>query len=277
MRHQTLISCANCWFNGLQYGSVGLSLGGYCTEHRVVLRKPDETTCGRQVRKDLLLYSAKESNRHHQKYFSKDTITTLSAKNVMDIGEFIEKDYSFISSDDVGSIVAEYGEYDSKIESLAQLRSLKTFRSEFALLSLGRAYTDRCVVRGGSWTSGIHLFWWIKRRLMDAELAEPVALDFRYSTSGSIKRQIELASWSLLMFRLTFISDLGIHSRESSDSIAELSGIAEEAALDTEIPSKRKLLAWINKKGKQMLENAMPEQRYKNIAERVGKQHRPNQ
>jgi hypothetical protein len=264
MHHQTLISCANCWFNGLQYGSVGLSFG-YCTEHRLVLRKPDETTCGRQVRKDFLLYSAKESNRHHQKSFSKDIITTFDTKNIIDNREFIEKDNSFISHDDVGSIVAEYGEYDSKIESLSQLRSLKTFRSEFALLSLGRAYADRCVVRGGSWTSGIHLFWWIKRRLINAELAEPMPSDLRYSTSGSLQRQVELASWSLLMFRLTFISDLGIHSRESSDSIDELSEIAEQAALDTEIPSKRKLLAWINKKGKQMLESAMPEQRYKDI------------
>lgn len=264
MQHQELASCANCWFNGLQYGSIGLNVG-YCTEHRLVLRRPDETTCGRQVRKDLLLPSAKAFQHRLQQHFSRDKVLALSTGEVVEKGEYVEKDPSFIRHDQVGDIVADYGEYETKIESLAQLRTLGTFRSELAMLSLGRAYTDRCVARGGRWTSGIHLFWWIKRRLLEEELSDPAPSDLRYSAAGSLERQVELAGWSLLMFRLTFISDLGVHSQGKPDSIESLREIAEQAALDTEIPNKRKLLAWIKKKGKPMLEQVMPESRYKEI------------
>ena len=265
MQQKTLASCANCWFNGLQYGSVGLSVG-YCSEHRVTLRRPDETTCGRHVRKDLLLGSSKAFQRRHQQYFSQDTIVSLDSGEGPAGGEFVENDSSFLRHDPVGDVVADYGEYDTKIESLAQLRTLQTFRSEIAMLSLGRAYTDRCVSRGGSWTSGIHLFWWTKRRLLEGEVVEPMPSDFRYSTTASLDRQVELAGWSLLMLRLTFISDLGAHSQGSSESIETLGNIAEQAARDTEIPSKRKLLAWIKKTGKPMLEDVLPESRYRSIA-----------
>ena len=178
---------------------------------------------------------------------------------------FIDPDSSFIRHDSVGEVVADYGEYETKIESLAQLRTQKTFRSEIAMLSLGRAYTERCVLRGGSWTSGIHLFWWTKRRLLDAELFAPVPSDFRYSTTASLVRQVELAEWSLLMLRLAFISDLGTHSQGTVNSIESLESIAEQAALDTEIPSKRKLLVWIKRKGNPMLERVLPESRYRSI------------
>jgi hypothetical protein len=45
------------------------------------------------------------------------------------------------------------------------------------MLSLGRAYTNRCVERGGSWTSGIHLLWWTRRRLVEAEVFDPTPWD----------------------------------------------------------------------------------------------------
>jgi len=265
MRPQVFASCANCWFNALQHGSVGLPVG-YCSEHRVVLRRSDETTCGRQIRKDLLLNSAKEFQHHHFELFQdRDHVINLSDREPVSNGEFIEEDSSFIRNDAVADVVADYGEYDTKIESLAQLRSLGTIRSEFAMLSLGRAYTDRCITRGGTWTSGLHLFWWTKRRLIESEVPEPSPADFRYSAASSLKRQIELSVWSLLMFRLTFVSDVGSHAENSGDPIRELSTIAEQAALDTEVPSKRKLLSWIKNVGKPLLENAMPEARYRTI------------
>ena len=78
MKPETLASCANCWFNGLQHGSVGLNVG-YCTEHRVVLRRADETTCARHMRKDLLLKSSEAFNFQHKRmYMINDWVQRLS-------------------------------------------------------------------------------------------------------------------------------------------------------------------------------------------------------
>lgn len=271
MRPQILASCANCWFNGLQYGSIGLSVG-YCTEHKLVLRRSEDLTCRRHMRKDFLLHSARVFQLHHQRAFSEDKVVVMATGNAPGNGEFTEESPAFIRNDSVGDIVADYGEYDTKIESLAQLRTLRTFRSEFAMLSLGRAYTDRCIKRGGSWASGIHLLWWIKRRMLDLEVYEPTPSDFRYSAAGSLQRQVDLAEWSLLMLRLTFISDLGVHSQGAADSVESLQEVAEQAALETEIPNKRKLLSWIKRKGNSFLEDAMPESRYRAITAKLLKE-----
>jgi hypothetical protein len=264
MNQNTLASCAKCWFNGLQYGSVGLSMG-YCSEHRVTLRRPDQTTCGRHVRKDLLLKSSKAFHHHHGQHFPHDKVVTFHNRADQADSSYIERSTSFLRHDSVGDVVADYGEYDSKIESLAKLRSLSTYRSEIAMLSLGRAYTNRCVERGESWTSGIHLLWWTRRRLVEAEVFDPTPSDLRYSTAGSSERQLELAGWSLLMLRLMFISDLGTYAEGRDASIEPLKGIAEQAAQDTQIPSKRKLLTWIKKTGIAMLEDVLPESRYRSI------------
>ncbi|NNM82637.1 MAG: hypothetical protein HKL98_08585 [Burkholderiales bacterium] len=105
--------------------------------------------------------------------------------------------------------------------------------------------------------------------MLDLEIYEPTPSDFRYSAAGSLARQVDLAEWSLLMLRLTFISDIGVHSRGSSESVESLKEIAEQAAFDTEIPNKRKLIAWIKKKGNLYLEDAMPESRYRAITARL--------
>jgi len=267
MRPQVLASCANCWFNGLQHGSVGLTLG-YCSEYRVVLRKPEETTCGRHMRKDLLFSSVETFNFHHRKRFTnRDGVQKLADLKPVSNGEFVATDTSFLRQDKVGEAAADYGDFDTKIESLAQLRTIGTFRAELAMLSLGRAYTDRCIRRGGKWTSGLHLLWWTKRRLLEAELPDPAPSDFRYATAGSLERQLELASWSLLMFRLVFISDVGVHAAKTSDQVRDLQSIAERAAAGTETPNKRKLLSWLKTTGVPMLEQALPEKRYRAITE----------
>ena len=71
-----LQSCQNCWFNGLQYGSVGLSYG-YCARHKVVLNNADETTCGQHIRKDLGFERAQEVSRVHSKHFDNRIIVRV--------------------------------------------------------------------------------------------------------------------------------------------------------------------------------------------------------
>lgn len=264
MKAETLASCANCWFNGLQHGSVGLNVG-YCTEHRVVLRQPEQTTCARHMRKDLLLKSSEAFNFQHKRiYLIEDGVQRLSDRERVTSGEYLSKDVDLLRSDAVGDAVADYGEYDTKIESLAQLRSQATLRSEFAMLNLGRAYTRRCIQRQGNWTSGIHILWWTRRNL--AAQTPPVVIgDLRYSAAASLERQHELAQWSLLMFRIVFISDVGSHAASKSDDLGKLESMAEVAAEDTEIPSLRKLQRWIRTKGIPLFDSVMPEPRYREL------------
>ncbi len=269
MRPQVLASCANCWHNALQHGSVGLSMG-FCTEQGVVLRRPEETTCARHMRKDLLLESAQTFSLRHQQHFTNwDHIQKLSDQEIVTNSDYVEPNAAFIRHDKVGEAVADYGEYDTKIESLAQLRTIGSFRSELAMLSLGRAYTQRCVKRGGRWTSGLHMLWWTKRRLQEPELPEPAPSDFRYPTAGSLERQVELVSWSLLMSRLVFISDVGTHAVPTRDPVAKLRGIAELAAVETEIPGKKRLLRWVKKVAIPMIDEVISENRYREITAEI--------
>ena len=267
MQPQLLVSCANCWYNGLQYGSVGLSMG-YCAIHRVVLRLPDETTCANHLRKDMLFHRAIEIQHHHQRYFTRlDCVQRLSDCKPVTNKEYLLNDTRFLRCDDVGEAVADYGEYESKIESLAQLRTIGTFRAEFAMLSLARAYTLRCVTRGGAWTSGIHIYWWTRRKLLENKFPVILPSDLRYSTSSSLDQQVELANWSLLMFRLVFISDMGVHASGSNIPLDGFETLPELAAVETEIPSTKRLQSWIKNKGISILESALPERKYREICE----------
>ncbi len=272
MHGSHLHSCANCWFNGLQSGSVGLSLG-YCTEHGVVLRQPDETTCGRQVRLDLPLASARVERTHHRRrYAVTDAVVRLVDGEAVVNGAYVAEDTSALRTDPVGAAVADYREYGTTIESLAQLRAQATCRAEFAMLSLGRAYVDRCVSRGGRWTSGLHLLWWTRQRLADDPQPVLAAADLRYQTAANLDRQLDLCRWWLLMLRLVFISDVATHAvtgngtGPSPDGLAELCDLAEQAAAETEIPTLRKLSAWVRRTGLPTIDRCLPESRYRELA-----------
>ncbi|NUP99532.1 MAG: hypothetical protein HUU35_06725 [Armatimonadetes bacterium] len=272
MHGNQLHSCANCWFNGLQAGSVGLSLG-YCTEYQLVLRQPDQTTCGRHTRVDLTLARAAAEKRLHQAvYSSQEGVQRLSDGAAVTNGQFVSPDTAALRADPVGAVVADYGEYGAKIESLAQLRALRSPRAELAMLSLGRAYVDRCMARGGLWTSGLHLLWWTRQRLTDEQVPELAVTDLRYQTAASLERQLDLSRWWLLMLRLVFISDLGAHSLSGASEAGEpghlsaLSDLAEQAAAATQIPSSRRLATWVRRTGAPLFDRCLPETRYRQLA-----------
>lgn len=128
-----LLSCSNCWFNGLQYGPLGLS-AGYCAEHRVVLRQADWTTCPRHMRKDLAFDSAVRANRAHRIAYRADRVQ-LVIPNGGTPTEFTSPEPSALREDPVGDAVADFGELDSKIESLAQLNSIPGARAEIVILT----------------------------------------------------------------------------------------------------------------------------------------------
>jgi hypothetical protein len=217
------------------------------------------------MRKDLLLKSSEAFNFQHKRiYLIDDGVQRLSDREQVTNGEFLSKDTRILRSDAAGDAVADYGEYDTKIESLAQLRNQATLRSEFAMLNLGRAYTRRCMQRQGNWTSGVHILWWTRRQL--ASEMPPVKIgDLRYISAASQERQQELVQWSLSMFRIVFISDIGAHAAARNDEFGKLESIAEVAAEDTETPSLRKLQKWIRSKGIPWFDSVMSESKYRAV------------
>jgi hypothetical protein len=270
-----LLSCSNCWYNPLQSGSLGLSVG-YCVEHRVVLRRADETTCSRQVRKDLLLDSALAGNVAHRQHYTADAgPQLLAAGNGRVNGHYAEPDATLLRGEQVGAAVADYGEYGTKIESLAQLRALPGARAELALTSLARGYTRRCCDRGGRWTSGVHLLWWTRLRLEQAPKPAIDVRDLRYQLPIRLDRQVELAVWWLMMLRLVLVSDIGAHARDEGHPVADLADLAERAAADTEIPSVSKLSQWIRRVGLPAIDEALPEPRYRELASELHREPPP--
>lgn len=260
-----LLSCVNCCHNPLQTDSLGTSVG-YCTEHRRVLLAPGALTCGRHLRKDLTAQSAIPLRKKHGARFTPADVVRLSEPGVPVNGGYTSQskvDVHSLETDGVADAVLDYGKLDSKIGSLAQLRSIKGARAEAAMLSLSRAYVNRCMSRGGKWTSGVHLLWWTRRRLLDRPA---VAVDdIRAESPLPLARQVELAEWSLIMLRAIFISDVGFYAGKA-DPIGRLADFAERAAEGTNQLSPGRLLGWLKRDGMKLLDKALPERRYESLA-----------
>jgi len=265
-----LQSCQNCWFNGLQYGAVGLSVG-FCVRHRKVLTLADETTCGLHIRKDLGLVRAREVAQVHARVFDGDRIVRLRGKQEVgsDTSES-EKDIAFLRKDRVGEVVLEYDALGSKIESLVQLKMLETARSDLAMTSLGRAYVGNCIRQGGRWTSGIHLYWWTKKRL--ALIPDLQVGDIRHDASINLSRYVELAAWSIMMLRFSFLDDIIQYARRDNDDIGLVGDVLNEAATNVPNLSTVKLSAWIKRDLIPALEARLNYQRYSTIARELHKE-----
>lgn len=260
-----LISCVNCCYNGLQYDTIGMAVG-YCTEHKRVLRTPSNLTCGRLFRKDLPFPSAEQQQQRHEAQFSPNAILQLRRKTPAN-GELTgsgKSDLRPLQSDSVALAVTSFGRLDTKIESLAQLSQLQGVRADIALLSLSRTYVRRCRHRGGEWTSGLHLLWWTRDRLTQ----EPVVQisDIRVETALPLERQLDLARWSILMLRLTLLSDFGHHAQGTTHAVRNLASLVEQAAEAVPELSFRRLFAWVSKKGPRLLDRALPEAEYERLS-----------
>jgi hypothetical protein len=126
-----------------------------------------ELACGRHFRKDLPAADAARERDGHVKRFSPSAVMKLSEPAAPANGGYTSAssdDRDRLASDPVGVFALEYGSLESKLASLAQLRFLPGVRPELALMSIGRAYVNRCVENDGRWTSELHLLWWTRRR-----------------------------------------------------------------------------------------------------------------
>jgi hypothetical protein len=163
-----VLSCLNCCHNPLQSDTLGTSVG-YCSQHRRLLLAPSQLTCGRLFRKDLPAADAVRERDLHKKGFSEAAVVRLSENRPANGGytSTATKDFANLASDPVAVAALDYGKLETKIASLYQLRFLPGVRPELAMMSLGRAYVNWCVENKGRWTSGVHLVWWTRLRLLE--------------------------------------------------------------------------------------------------------------
>jgi hypothetical protein len=257
-------SCQNCWFNGLQYGALGLAVG-YCALHKVILNYSEGTTCSHQRRKDLSLDRVGQVSEHHRDFFSSDQIVNLHRPELTSTEiSNKEADFARLRKDTVGELVSDYSQFDSKIEFLAQLRRARGVRAELAMLSLSRVYVNNCFTNDGKWTSGIHLYWWTKSRL--AEEPDIGVDDIRFTDGLNLSRQLELVSWSLIMLRLTFIADIALYASENGDPLAEAMGLLDEAANENHSFNISKLTRWMRREAVPFLDKLFSKDRYLELA-----------
>jgi hypothetical protein len=255
-----LQSCQNCWFNGLQYGALGLSVG-YCSRHQKILNAAEGTTCGLHMRKDLTLKRAQQVASVHANRYSASVIVHIyrdeEARREISSDK---KDLDSLRGDPVGELVADYGMLDSKIESLAQLKTLTGARAEVAMLSLARGYASNCMSRNGNWTSGLHLYWWTKKRL--PEIPNISVSDLRTTGSIQLSRQVDLTAWSIIMLRLTLIDDIIGYAAIENDPLGEVKGLLQKACETVQTFNLHKLSKWIRAEAQPALDRTLPYERY---------------
>jgi hypothetical protein len=217
------------------------------------------------------LVRAREVAQVHARVFDGDRIVRLRGKQEVgsDTSES-EKDIAFLRKDRVGEVVLEYDALGSKIESLVQLKMLETARSDLAMTSLGRAYVGNCIRQGGRWTSGIHLYWWTKKRL--ALIPDLQVGDIRHDASINLSRYVELAAWSIMMLRFSFLDDIIQYARRDNDDIGLVGDVLNEAATNVPNLSTVKLSAWIKRDLIPALEARLNYQRYSTIARELHKE-----
>jgi len=262
-----LHSCQNCWFNGLQYGALGLSVG-YCSRHRKILNMADSTTCGLHRRKDLPLAHAQKVSSFHSKKYSSDFIIRIvdESKSERDVSSKND-DLCSLRKDPVADAALDFGELDSKIESLAQLKALPGARAEVAMLSLARGYISNCVQHNGKWTSGLHLYWWTKNRL--ADIPDVQVTDIRTVGATNLSRQQTLIAWSVVMLRLTLIDDVIEYASAEGDPVGKGKGLLDNAAENNQTFNLRALSKWLKKEAMPFLDTNLPYERYMEISRKA--------
>lgn len=259
------LSCVNCCYNALQYDTIGTSYG-FCVEFRSVLRNPESLTCGRQLRKDLLLESAKaQSEIHRTKFSSTDVVFLRPNGHTPRQQNYASEDVTALAKNPVAATVSEWGQLPTKFASLVALRQLPGAHAELARLSLSRSYVNRCASRGGSWTSGIHLYSWTRNTLLDEP--EVTANDVRIELAITLERQISIAKWALLMLRLVFLSDLGFHA--DAGNVRRLRQLPILAAEATGSLSYSALRNWVMREGVKLADHALTPKTVARIKEQV--------
>jgi hypothetical protein len=206
-----------------------------------------------------------QSEIHRQKFSSKDVVFLRPNGHTPRQQHYAHTAVSALAANPVAASVAEWGALPTKFASLVALRQLPGARAELARLSLSRSYVNRCVSRGGSWTSGIHLYSWTRNTLLDEP--EVTADDIRTELAIALERQVSIAKWSLLMLRLVFLSDLGFHA--DTPGVRRLRRLPILAAEATGSLSYSALHNWVRREGAKVADRALSPTAVERIKEAV--------
>lgn len=117
------------------------------------------------------------------------------------------------------------------------------------------------------WTSGVHLYWWSRRRL--SHIPEVQVTDLRSVGATQLSRQIDLTSWSLVMLRLTFIEDIITYARCEGDPLGKISSLTEQAALSLNTFNLNNLAKWIKSEAIPQLDAQLSKNRYVELANQL--------
>ncbi len=107
------------------------------------------------------------------------------------------------------------------------------------------------------------MLWWTRKRL--AQQPDVKVSDFRVQSNASMQKQTTLASWSLIMMRLTFIGDIASYAQRDDDPLGQLATLADDAAEAVSTNEKR-LLSWVRRNGIPRFDQALPRARYIQLA-----------
>ncbi len=102
--------------------------------------------------------------------------------------------------------------------------------------------------------------WWTKSRLSD----EPKINigDIRNTYGLQLERQVTLASWSVIMLRLTFIDDMVMYAQKDNERLGTVTGLLEQAAEAVTTFNIRRLLQWTKHKAVPALDQQLDWERY---------------
>ncbi len=91
---------------------------------RAAQTRGDHLWHGRLLRKDLGLARANAVQQRHAEQFPRGEVSTLQREAKRHLPIWTSHDTSALQVDDIRAAVVDYGERDTKIESLAQLNAL---------------------------------------------------------------------------------------------------------------------------------------------------------
>lgn len=263
------LSCANCCHNPLQLGPVGYPVG-YCTRQQCTLLAPASTTCGDLQRCDLQRERAEVERETHARTFTSDHVADLatrrpSALTSSHLHPALQRDVLIREVRDYGLV--------SEMSTLATLRRMSGVRAEIALTNLGRAHFALGMRRQGTWTSGLHLAWWMLERLADEPTIE--LHDLRDESALTLDERFDLATWYVVAARLLLLLDVSTASqaRARTDGLHRISQLVVDCFERVPAGSGRKLTRFLaSRRGS--FAAALPETRYRAlVAEFQGVTH----
>jgi hypothetical protein len=160
--------------------------------------------------------SATEQRALHGMTFKENRVSVLASPTTDATSkQMVEKPNGQLPGDVVLEEARSYGEFGSKIATLAALHRVPGARAEIALLSLSRAYLSNCYARDGAWTAGVHLAFWTLEVLTREPTFE--ATDLRGPFTKRLEVVTAIASWTLISFRLALLTDVAERARMQKD------------------------------------------------------------